>query len=147
MGEAEKPADRPGDPLPFLGLSRQLIPASLRGIELRSAIVPRTSPLKSDRALLLKAQERGIHRAFVQSQNGFAHLLDSSRDSISVERPQSLERLKNHEIESPLEDIRLLPAGPDFLGHFHRKSTTPIVGISIGGRSTERLHWGTGRAT
>jgi hypothetical protein len=53
----------------------------------------------------------------VGGRNGCAHLLDSSRDSISVEPPQSLERLKNHEIEVSLEDIRLLPVGLDLFGH------------------------------
>src|SRR5215472_9322942 len=104
MGETEKPGDRPGDPLPVLSLSRQLVPASLRdGIELRPAIVFRSAPFRTDRTLLLKPQECGVHRAFVQLQDGFAHLLDSACDSVSVKRPQSLQRLKNHEIEGSLE--------------------------------------------
>jgi hypothetical protein len=53
-----------------------------------------------------EAHERGIHRSFIQLQGVFTHLFQPPRDAIAVQRPHRVERLQDHQVQGPLQDLR-----------------------------------------
>src|SRR2546421_3303766 len=95
--EPQHPANHAGDALPALSLPSQLFPASLRDrVELRLAVALRGAPLRRNPALLHQTDQRVVDSTFVQPQSVVAHLLEASRDSISVQRPERVEGLEHH---------------------------------------------------
>ncbi len=54
------------------------------------------------------------------------HLLDAGRDGITVLRPEDGDRLQDHEVQGPLENI-----GPFFIWHSNTASYVSI-GLSNG---------------
>src|SRR5439155_633248 len=92
-------ADHTGDAFPALGFTGQLFAAGLGDrIELRLAVAFRGTPFRTNPALLRQAQQGVVDGAFVEAQAIVADLLDASRDSIPVQRPQRIECLEHHQI-------------------------------------------------
>src|SRR6185369_12246387 len=78
------------------------------------AVALRRAPLGRDPALLHQAQQRVVDGAFVQPQSIVANLLEATRDSISVQRPERVEGLEHHQVERALQHLRAV------LCHGHR---------------------------
>src|SRR5712692_8981685 len=113
--QPQHPANHAGDALPTLSLPSQLFPASLRDrVELRLAVAFRGAPLRRNPALLHQAQQRVVDGAFVQPQSIVANLLEATRDSISVQRPERVEGLEHHQVQRALQHLRAV------LCHGHR---------------------------
>src|SRR5271167_1852368 len=97
------------NPLPILGLHGKPLLAPRRDrVKFGLAVVPGRPPLRSDPPLLQHAQQRRIHRTFVQTQYVAADLLDSPSNPEPVLRPQRMKRLQNHQVQRPLQHFRLL---------------------------------------
>src|SRR5262249_17510467 len=73
--------------------------------ELRLAVVFGDAPFGLDEALLLETNKGRIDGSLIEEQNIFAYLLEASRDSPTVLRSHYLQRSKDHQIESSLQDL------------------------------------------
>src|SRR5215470_5716126 len=105
--QLQHPANHVGNPLPVLCFHLQLfLPALGDRIKLRFAVVLRSSPLGPNPSLLLQPQQRGVHCALIQLKNVAAHLLDAPRHAETVQRPQRVQRLQNHQVQRSLQHFR-----------------------------------------
>ena len=68
----------------------------------------RRPPIGSDPALLLQPHQRGVYRAFVQLQYLLAQLLNTARNTESMQQPKSMKDLQNHQIKGALQHLRLV---------------------------------------
>ena len=92
----------------LFGLARELLRAALlvwnRTCALRLfSDVPHCAAIQP---CCCSAQQRGIDRAFIELQHVLAHLLEAASHTEPVQRPERLQRLQDHEIERPLQDLR-----------------------------------------
>src|SRR5437762_2572646 len=118
IGEPQHPADYAGDALPVFRFGRQLAAARFRDrVELRLPVVLRRAPGRGDPPPLLQPQERCVDRPLIELQHVVADLLDPPRDAVAVQRSHRFERLQDHQVERPLENVRLR------LGH---AASTPV---------------------
>src|SRR6266513_2431301 len=110
----EHPADYPGHPVPVFRFPGELFTAH-RGVwvKLRLAVFLGNAPARGDPFPLLEPHERRIDGSVVRLQNVFADLLNPARNPIPVQRPQDIERLEHHQVESAAQDLAL---------GFHRSS-------------------------
>ena len=133
-----------GDSLPILRLDRELLQTALGDrVISRLSVVLRRAPLGSDPALLLQPQQRGIHCAFIQLQHILAYLLDASRDSKPVLWAECVEGLKNHQVESALQNLGLFghirplhnpKVAPDLWNVHRRDKATSLWWLCLHGR-------------
>src|SRR6516225_7766590 len=82
-------------------------PDSRELVEFRAALVVALAPMRGDPPPLLEAYERRIDRALIEVQQVVRHLLDPPGDAVPVRRAEGVERLQHHDIERPLQHIRL----------------------------------------
>ena len=64
-----------------------------------------------------ETHERRIHGSFIQFQDVVADLLDATCDPVTVLRPHALQGLQHHQIEGPLQDVRLRGSVCASFGH------------------------------
>src|SRR5581483_11622999 len=89
--------------LPIPGLALYLLLSSTReAVVLGATIIFGDSPLRSDVPFLLQLEKRRIERSIVHREQIAADLLNSPRDSISVQRAHALQRLEHHQSQRPL---------------------------------------------
>jgi hypothetical protein len=106
MGRSEKARHGGGCPFPVLGLHLDLLPAKLaQGIELGTAASLGGAPFRLDPFPLVKPEQRGIDGSLVHGQRVAAHLFNPPRNCISVQRSHRLERLEDHEVKRPLQNV------------------------------------------
>src|SRR6185437_1060672 len=98
--------DHGGHAMPVLRFAGELLCARAReGIKARAAIIFRNAPFRANPAALFEADERGIEGALIELEHIVRHLLEAAGDAEAVERAKGAERLKNEEIERPLENV------------------------------------------
>jgi len=103
--ECQQPTNHTCNSFPILRLAPQLLEAATGNrVKPRATIVFRCAPFRRDPILLLKPQQRGVYSALIQLKYFFAHLLDSSGDSVSVQRAQRVQSLQDHQVERALKD-------------------------------------------
>src|SRR5262249_53699417 len=94
IGQPQHPSDHAGNPLPVLGLGRQLAASGFGDrVELRPAVVVGRAPGAGDPAPLLQAEEGRVDRPLIELQHVLADLLDPAGDAVAVQRAHRPEGL------------------------------------------------------
>src|SRR5579864_2836033 len=92
--------------LPAFGFSSELFFAgACQRVVAGAAIVFRSAPLGRNPAALFEAQECGVERALIQLEKVFGNLLDALGDTVTVKRPERIERFENDEVKRALKNF------------------------------------------
>src|SRR5450631_1801624 len=115
------------DCFPVLGFARQLLQSEFGdGVEPRLAVVFRSTPFRSDPALLLQAEQRRVNGSLIQLQNVVAQLLDAARNTEAVQPPQGVQGFEHHQVESTLQYFCFLVAHGCSFGYTKEAIITPL---------------------
>ena len=94
----------------------ELTPARRRDrVEPGFAIGFRGAPIPAEQATLLQPHQRRIQRAHIELQRAAGHLLEARGNGVAVQRPERIQRLKDHQVECALQNVGFGSSG--FIRH------------------------------
>ena len=79
------------------------------------AIGFRGAPIPAEQATLLQPHQRRIQRAHIELQRAAGHLLEARGNGVAVQRPERIQRLKDHQVECALQNVGFGSSG--FIRH------------------------------
>src|SRR5260370_16218665 len=133
-GHRQDAPDHGRQTLPRFGLPRELCAAAPRNLVIPGPpVVLRRAPRARDPAAVLQPEQRGVDGPLVQHDGVPADLLDAPRDAVSVLRSHRGERLQDHQVQRPLQEIQfwILWHGHRSLAHavwdVHRRRSAPVL--------------------
>src|SRR6266481_7459455 len=107
LAQPQESKHEAGDTLPVLCFLMKPFPACLGdGIELGSAIIRGSTPLRGDPTPLQQTQQRRINRSLVEFESAFTDLFNAARQTIPVQWPHGVKSLEHHQVQRALKDVR-----------------------------------------